>query len=119
LMVNAALTSVCLGISALSSSADQASLASVYLVGFQLPLSGAVLALPLGLDTALRPFIAAYWSWSGALQSLRETRYYDVLEIVLPTDLSLSPMCLWVLCLHVIVGIFAAMLGCLRASWDR
>ena len=119
LMVNAALTSVCLGISALSSSADQASLASVYLVGFQLPLSGAVLALPLWLDTALRPFIAAYWSWSGALQSLRETRYYDVLEIVLPTDLSLSPMCLWVLCLHVIVGIFAAMLGCLRASWDR
>jgi hypothetical protein len=119
LMVNAALTSVCLGISALSATADQASLASVYLVGFQLPLSGAVLALPVGLDAALRPFIAAYWSWSGALQSLRETRYYDVLELVLPTDLSASPLCLWVLALHVLAGIFAALLGCLRASWDR
>ena len=88
LLVNAALTSVCLGISALSRSADQASLASIYLVGFQLPLSGAVLALPAELGAALRPFIAAYWSWSGALQSLRETRYYVVFELVIPTTLS-------------------------------
>ena len=119
LLANASLTAVCLGISAAASSADQASLASIYLVGFQLPLSGAVLALPAGLDAALRPFIAAYWSWSGALQSLRETRYYDVLELVIPTGLSATSLCLWVLVLHVGVGIFAAWLGCLRASWDR
>ncbi len=119
LLVNAALTAVCLGISALSRSADQASLASIYLVGFQLPLSGAVLALPAGLDAALRPFIAAYWSWSGALQSLRDTRYYDVLEMVVPTSLSSSALCVWVLVLHVLFGIFLAWLGCLRAAWDR
>lgn len=119
LLANASLTAVCLGISAAASSADQASLASIYLVGFQLPLSGAVLALPAGLDAALRPFIAAYWSWSGALQSLRETRYYDVLEMVVPTSLSASSLCLWVLVLHVCIGVFAAWLGCVRASWDR
>ncbi|MBU3665131.1 MAG: ATP-binding cassette domain-containing protein [Chthoniobacterales bacterium] len=119
LLVNAALTAVCLGISALARSADQASLASIYLVGFQLPLSGAVLALPAGLDAALRPFIAAYWSWSGALQSLRETRYYDVLELVLPTTLSPSALCLWVLLLHIVFGVFLAWLGCLRTAWDR
>lgn len=119
LLVNAALTAVCLGISALAKSADQASLASIYLVGFQLPLSGAVLALPAGLDTALRPFIAAYWSWSGALQSLRDTRYYGVLELVIPTDLSAANLCIWVLALHVIFGLFLAWLGCLRAAWDR
>jgi len=119
LLANAALTAVCLGISAAASSADQASLASIYLVGFQLPLSGAVLALPAGLDAALRPFIAAYWSWSGALQSLRETRYYDVLELVVPTSLSAASLCLWVLVVHVGIGIFAAWLGCLRAHWDR
>jgi ABC-type multidrug transport system ATPase subunit len=118
LMANASLTAVCLGISAAASGADQASLASIYLVGFQLPLSGAVLALPSGLDAALRPFIAAYWSWSGALQSLRETRYYDVLELVIPTSLSASSLCLWILLLHVAVGIFAAWLGCLRASGE-
>jgi ABC-type multidrug transport system ATPase subunit len=119
LLVNAALTAVCLGISALSRSADHASLASIYLVGFQLPLSGAVLALPAGLDAALRPFIAAYWSWSGALQSLRETRYYDVLELVVPTTLSPEGLCVWILVLHVVVGVFLAWAGCLRADWDR
>jgi ABC-type multidrug transport system ATPase subunit len=119
LLANASLTAVCLGISASTSSADQSSLASIYLVGFQLPLSGAVLALPAGLDAALRPFIAAYWSWSGALQSLRETRYYDVLELVVPTTLSAGSLCAWVLVLHVCIGIFIAWLGCLRATWDR
>ena len=119
LLVNAALTAACLGISALARTADQASLASIYLVGFQLPLSGAVLALPAGLDAALRPFIAAYWSWSGALQSLRDTRYYDVLEMVIPTTLSPAALCIWVLVLHVVFGIFLAWLGCLRAAWDR
>lgn len=118
-LVNAALTATCLGISALARSADQASLASIYLVGFQLPLSGAVLALPAGLDAALRPFVAAYWSWSGALQSLRETRYYDVLELVVPTTLSAASLCFWVLLLHIILGIFLAWLGCLRSAGDR
>jgi len=119
LLANASLTAVCLGISAVAKSADQASLASIYLVGFQLPLSGAVLALPAGFDAALRPFIAAYWSWSGTLQSLRATRYYDVLELVLPTSLSAAPLCTWVLATHVVLGIFIAWLGCLRAAWDR
>lgn len=118
-LVNAALTATCLGISALARSADQASLASIYLVGFQLPLSGAVLALPAGLDAALRPFVAAYWSWSGALQGLRETRYYDVLELVVPTTLSAASLCFWVLLLHIIFGIFLAWLGCLRSTGDR
>lgn len=119
LLMNAALTSMCLGLSALARSADQASIASIYLVGFQLPLSGAVLALPAGLGEAIRPLIAAYWSWSGALQSLRETRYYDVLELVLPTGLSAASLCLWVLLLHIGFGLFLAWLGCLRADWER
>ena len=30
-----------------------------------------------------RPFIAAYWSWSGILQSLRGERYYDIVVMVI------------------------------------
>ncbi len=45
LLVNAAMTSICLAISAWMRTAEQASLLSIYLVGFQLPLSGAVLEL--------------------------------------------------------------------------
>jgi len=45
ILTNAAMTFICLGISALMKTSEQASLLSIYLVGFQLPLSGAVLAL--------------------------------------------------------------------------
>ena len=45
-LANAAMTATCLAISSMMKSPEQASLVSIYLVGFQLPLSGAVLGLP-------------------------------------------------------------------------
>lgn len=110
-MVNAAMTSLCLGISAWMGSAEQASLVSIYLVGFQLPLSGAVLALPDWIGTAVRPFISAYWSWSGVLQTLRVERYYDIVKMVAQTQLSLAPLCAWMLASHVMLGLFLAWAG--------
>jgi len=114
ILVNAAMTSVCLAISSLMGSAEQASLVSIYLVGFQLPLSGAVLALPDWVGSLTRPFIAAYWSWSGVLQTLRGERYYDIVQTVIQTALSPAALCLWVLCSHVLIGLFVAWLGCQR-----
>lgn len=113
-LVNASMTSVCLALSSFLATAEQASLASIYLVGFQLPLSGAVLALPAWLGTLVRPFIAAYWSWSGILQSLRGDRYYDIVEKVIQTGLSASSLCLWVLLLHVLAGILFTYQGCVK-----
>lgn len=117
-LVNAAMTSVCLGISSFMGSAEQASLASIYLVGFQLPLSGAVLALPSWLSMVTRPFIAAYWSWSGMLQTLRGERYYDIAAMVIQTTLSAGDLCLLVLLLHVVAGLIAAYRGCLRTRME-
>jgi len=117
-LVNAAMTSICLAISAFMTTAEQASLASIYLVGFQLPLSGAVLALPSWLGVLARPFIAAYWSWSGILQSLRGERYYDIVVMVIQTGLSLAPLCLWVLGIHIGVGILLAYQGCLKTRME-
>ena len=110
-LVNAAMTSVCLAISSLSGTAEQASLASIYLVGFQLPLSGAVLALPGRIGEIAHPFIAAYWSWSGILESLRGDRYYDIAVMVIQTGLSSAPVCLWMLSLHIVAGIVLAWQG--------
>ncbi|MEO6054360.1 MAG: ATP-binding cassette domain-containing protein [Chthoniobacterales bacterium] len=117
-LVNAAMTSICLGISSWMSTAEQASLVSIYLVGFQLPLSGAVLALPEWLGQITRPFIAAYWSWSGMLQTLRSERYYDIVKLVAQTQLSATELCLWVLVFHVIIGLFIAWAGCQRTRWE-
>ncbi len=114
ILVNGAMTSVCLAISSLMNSSEQASLVSIYLVGFQLPLSGAVLALPDWVGSVTRPFIAAYWSWSGVLQTLQAERYYDIVKTVIQTALAPVSLCLWVLCSHIVIGLFVAWLGCQR-----
>ncbi len=117
-LVNAALTAICLGLSSLLKSAEQASLVSVYLVGFQLPLSGAVLALPAALGWATRPFIASFWGWSGFIQTLRDTRYYEAVQLVTRTPLASLELALWVLLSHVILGLFLAYAGCKSSRWE-
>lgn len=116
---NAAMTFVCLGISSLMKSPEQSSLLSVYLVGFQLPLSGAVLALPGTLETFTRPFIAAYWAWSGQLQSMKSTDYFVGIKEATSTSLDATPsIALFVLGCHVVVGLVAAYVGTRHNRWD-
>ena len=117
-LANGAMTATCLAISSMMKSPEQASLVSIYLVGFQLPLSGAVLGLPEFFRWLTRPFIAAYWSWSGILQTMRDTRYYDVVQSVSPTDLSPGALCLFALGCHVIIGLIISYLGCIRSRWE-
>ncbi len=112
----AAVTFVALAISAYAKSADQASLLSVYLVGFQLPLSGALLAPPEILGQIVRPFISTYWSWSGFLQTMRDTDHYDVALQVAQTALSPLALCLWLLLCHVGVSLFFAYAGIRRSE---
>ncbi|MDD5260361.1 MAG: ABC transporter ATP-binding protein [Methylacidiphilales bacterium] len=117
-LANLAMTVVCLAISSWSRTTEQASLISIYLVGFQLPLSGAVLALPDFLGTVVRPFIAAYWSWSGYIQSMRDTRFYDLVASITLTPLAEVPLCIWVLVFHILTGLLLAWLGGIRSQWE-
>ena len=116
LLVNAAMTSVCLGISSMAKTADQASLLSIYLVGFQLPLSGAVLALPEWAAWMTRPFISAYWSWAGVMDSL-DGGYLRYVKEVTETWLSPVNYCYIVLLLHIVFGLFLAYIGVKRGQW--
>ncbi len=115
---NAALTAVCLAISSLMKTAEQASLVSIYLVGFQLPLSGAVLALPQALSWITRPFIASYWGWSGFIQTMRDTRFYEAVLAVTQTTLAGAGLCVWVLMCHVLLGLLVAYMGCKNSRWE-
>ncbi|MDZ4742835.1 MAG: ATP-binding cassette domain-containing protein [Verrucomicrobiota bacterium] len=74
-----AMSLTCLLFSALFRTTEQASLVSIYLVGLQLPLSGAVLALPEWLLLFARPLINAYWAWSGYIRTMMDSRVYDVI----------------------------------------
>jgi ABC-type multidrug transport system ATPase subunit len=100
-----AMSTICLAISAGSPSPERASLLAIYLVGFQLPLSGAALSLPDWLSTLCRPFIDAYWGWSGYLKTLESTRHYDIVKQSTDTFIAPYEMCLTVLTLHVLVGL--------------
>lgn len=111
-LINGAVTCTCLAVSSTVPTAEQASLISIYLVGFQLPLSGAVLALPDFFAWMTRPFIAAYWSWSGVLQTMRDTRLYDAVVQVTKTDLSRIPLCAWALASHIVIMVLISYAGC-------
>jgi ABC-type multidrug transport system ATPase subunit len=119
LLVNYAMTSVCLAISAMMKSPEQASLLSIYLVGFQLPLSGAVLALPGAVEKVVQPLIAAYWSWSGQLSTMRDSDYFLAVTQAVPTTVvSASSVSVAVLVAHILTGLVLAWLGCQRHRWD-
>lgn len=112
--VNLAMTSICLAVSSLLPSAEQASLVSIYFVGFQLPLSGALIALPQPLGMLIRPFISAYWGWSGILKSLSGDRFYDMVSDVAQSPLAPVAVCLLVLGGQALTGIVIAWIGCAR-----
>ncbi len=118
LLVNGAMTAVCLGISSLARTADQASLLSIYLVGFQLPLSGAVLALPEWAGWLTRPFISAYWSWAGIMDGMEKDYLRYIREV---TDTWLGPMSLsfFVLLAHIALGLLVAYVGTKRPRWEN
>lgn len=116
LLVNAAMTSICLAISSLMRTAEQASLLSIYLVGFQLPLSGAVLALPENIEVFTRPFISAYWAWSGSVEAL-QTQVHDAVKSVIDTSLSVQSACIYALCAHIAVALLAAWAGARQPQW--
>jgi ABC-type multidrug transport system ATPase subunit len=98
-----AMSVTCLAISSASKSPERASLLAIYLVGLQLPLSGAVLALPEFVSTICRPFIAAYWGWSGYLKTLENFHLYDVVRQSTDTYIADFGACILVLALHAIV----------------
>ncbi|MFA6175300.1 MAG: ATP-binding cassette domain-containing protein [Phycisphaerae bacterium] len=103
-----AMSVTCLAISAASPSAERASLLSIYLVGFQLPLSGAALALPDWLSGVCRPFVAAYWGWSGYLRTLDGSRYFRLVSDSTQTHVAEYSVAVFVLCLHILLGLLAS-----------
>ena len=118
LLANAAMTAMCLGISANCKTPDQASLLSIYLVGFQLPLSGAVLALPEFVERFTQPFISAYWAWSGSVNGGLDSEVLKAVNSIVQTSFAPPLPCLLVLLAHVLVGIGLTYVGVRRTRWE-
>ena len=113
-MATFAMSCTCLFFSAISNTPERASLLSIYLVGLQLPLSGAVLALPEWLKWITRPFITGYWGWSGYLRTFENFRHFDIVKQTSKTDIASYKLSIIVLSLHVIVALSAALVAIYR-----
>ncbi len=112
---------VCLGFSAMLTSPEKSSLLSIYLVGFQLPLSGVVLALPPALTWLCRPFINAYWGWSGYMKSMINLPLYDAYTASMPNQsayVASTTDGLAVLLIQGLFGICLVVFGCQQKRWS-
>jgi len=117
-LASAAMSAVCLGISAIMRTPEKATILSIYLVGFQLPLSGAVLALPKALESVVQPFIAAYWGWAGSIDTMKQTAFHEAVRQVTNTSLSSWNIAVFVLMMHILIGLAVAYVGTKRTQWD-
>jgi ABC transport system ATP-binding/permease protein len=104
-----AMGATALAISALAANAEKASLLSTYLVGFQLPLSGVVLALPDWISGVGQPLIAAFWGWSGYLHAMQATSLYDAVGTTTQATAHGPALTLGALTAHICVAL--AVLG--------
>jgi ABC-type multidrug transport system ATPase subunit len=112
---------VCLGFSAMLTSPEKSSLLSIYLVGFQLPLSGVVLALPPALTWLCRPFINSYWGWSGYMESMLGLPLYDAYTASMPnqsTYIASTSFGMIVLLIQGLFGICLVVFGCQQKRWS-
>ncbi len=100
-LVTFSMSATCLWFSAISKTPERASLLAIYSVGLQLPLSGAVLALPQLMVYITRPIISSYWGWSGYLRTFQEFRHFDVVSESTKTDIASYGMSVTVLLFHI------------------
>ena len=76
-----------------------------------------MLALPEKIEVFTRPFILAYWAWSGSVNAL-QTQVLDAIKSVIDTGLSPQMACVYALCAHVGAALLAAWVGACRPQWD-
>jgi len=76
-----------------------------------------VLALPERIEVFTRPFISAYWAWSGSVDAL-QTAVHESVKRVIDTSLSVQTVCLYTLFAHIGLGLIGAWIGARRHQWD-
>lgn len=121
ILVSLSLTWIALAFSAWMSSPEKASLLAVYVVGFQLPMSGIFLSLPEPLTEPVRFFISAYWGWAAYVSAFRLTDFYDAIVFLTEERVPDTLRALAFLAAHSLLGAALAIAGVfhLRAGGAR
>ena len=115
MLTSAAFTTLSLGMSALSRNPDRASARAWILAFAQVPLSGALLAMPSGMTTLVQPLVTAFYAWSGSLSTLTGTPLSAPITMLNPTWLATPGIAIFMLLAHFFVGLGLTIYGVRRS----
>lgn len=115
MLTGVAFTSLCLGISARSRSAERAQSHAWALLVINVLLCGALLGFPRLLGGVIQPFITAYYGWSGSVETLKATAVFEPLALFVKTWFATSSGAMLALLLHAFIGIVLTLTGLKKA----
>lgn len=115
MLTGVAFTSLCLGISARSRSAERAQSHAWALLVINVLLCGALLGFPRLLGGVIQPFITAYYGWSGSVETLKATAVFEPLTLFVKTWFATPSGAMLALLLHAFVGIVLTLTGLKKA----
>ena len=111
-----AFAALCLGISANSGSKERAHSISLTLLCANVLLCGALLGFPRIMGHVVHPFITAHYGWSGIIDSLEKTAYFDPIDKLVKTWFATPDIAMTMLGVHFLVGVVMAFVGLRRRA---
>lgn len=109
-----AFTSLCLGISATSSSAERAHSSALTLLVANLLLCGALLGFHRTIGHVIHPFITAHYGWSGLVDSMQRTPFFQPIDAFVKTWFATPSIAMVALVAHFLLGVVLAYVGLSR-----
>ncbi len=115
-LAGAAFAALCLGISAHCGSAERAHSISLTLLCANVLLCGALLGFPKTLGHVVHPFITAHYGWSGIIDSMQKTSFFDPIDHMVRTWFATPDLAMLMLGGHFLTGTVMAYLGLRRRA---
>ena len=109
-----AFAALCLGISANSGSKERAHSFSLTLLFGNVLLCGALLGFPKILGQIVHPFITAHYGWSGIIDSLENTAYFNPIDKLVKTWFATPDLAMSMLGVHFLAGVVLTYVGLRR-----
>jgi ABC transport system ATP-binding/permease protein len=111
MLTGIAFTSICLGLSARSSSAARAQNHAWMLLVINVLLCGALLGFPRLLGGVLQPLITAYYGWSGSVDTLQNTVVFEPMTKLVRTWFASPSGAMIALLSHALLGMALTISG--------
>ena len=116
MLTGTAFTSLCLGISAHSQSAERAQSHAWMLLVLNVLLCGALLGFPRMLGGVIQPFITAYYGWSGSVETLKSSTVFEPMTKLVKTWFATPSGAILALLVHAFIGIILTFTGIRKQS---